>query len=145
MKTSTSNGSQVARFHDKFSYWFDATMARGTIALVGWLALISIATIIVATAILLLLGTLNLAPAGENGVPLDPLSAFWVTFLHAFSAERLGADTGEWPFLLLMLCITLAGIFVLSSLIGILTNGIELKLDELRRGRSNVLETGHVL
>jgi voltage-gated potassium channel Kch len=144
MKNTTSGESQ-ARFRDKFSYWFDATMARGTVALVGWLALISLALIIVATAILLLLATFNLVPAGENGGPLDPLSAFWVTFLHAFSAERLGADTGEWPFLLLMLCITLAGIFVLSSLIGILTNGIEARLDELRRGRSKVLETGHVV
>ncbi len=44
-----------------------------------------------------------------------------------------------------MLLVTIAGIFVVSTLIGILSSGIEGKLDELRKGRSQVLETDHTV
>jgi hypothetical protein len=39
----------------------------------------------------------------------------------------------------------LGGVFVLSSLIGVLTNGMQQRLDELRKGRSEVMETGHTV
>ncbi len=44
-----------------------------------------------------------------------------------------------------MLAVTLTGIFIISTLIGILSNGISDKLAELRKGRSRVLERDHVL
>jgi len=44
-----------------------------------------------------------------------------------------------------MLLVTLGGIFIVSTLIGVLSTGIENKLDELRKGRSLVLEEGHTL
>ena len=40
---------------------------------------------------------------------------------------------------------TLAGIFVLSILIGIISSGIESRLEELRKGRTLVVEQGHTL
>ena len=39
-----------------------------------------------------------------------------------------------------MLVVTLGGIFVVSALIGVLSAGVDSKLDELRKGRSRVLE-----
>jgi voltage-gated potassium channel Kch len=56
----------------------------------------------------------------------------------------MGGDAG-WGFRLVMLFVTVGGIFVVSTLIGVLTTGVEGKLDELRKGRSRVLETGHTL
>jgi voltage-gated potassium channel Kch len=44
-----------------------------------------------------------------------------------------------------MLTITLGGIFIVSTLIGVLSSGIEAKLDELRKGRSFVLERDHTV
>ena len=44
-----------------------------------------------------------------------------------------------------MLLVTLAGIFVVSALIGVLSTGLEGKLDELRKGRSQVLERDHTI
>ena len=41
--------------------------------------------------------------------------------------------------------ITLGGIFVISTLIGILNTGIEAKLAELRKGRSRVVERDHTV
>jgi voltage-gated potassium channel Kch len=44
-----------------------------------------------------------------------------------------------------MLAVTLGGVFIVSTLIGVLTAGVEGKLEELRKGRSQVLESGHTL
>ncbi len=44
-----------------------------------------------------------------------------------------------------MLVVTFGGIFVVSALIGIINNGLEDKLDELRKGRSVVLENDHTV
>jgi len=44
-----------------------------------------------------------------------------------------------------MLGVTLGGIFIVSTLIGVLTAGVEGKLEVLRKGRSLVLESGHTL
>ena len=52
------------------------------------------------------------------------------------------AATPAGPSAVVMLLVTLAGIFVVSALIGVLSSGMESKLDELRKGRSRVLETG---
>jgi voltage-gated potassium channel Kch len=51
----------------------------------------------------------------------------------------------DWVFRIFGLLITLSGIFILSTLIGILGSGIESKLDELRKGKSRVLESNHTL
>jgi hypothetical protein len=40
---------------------------------------------------------------------------------------------------------TMGGRFVISTLIGLLTSGIEAKLEELCMGRSRVLESGHTV
>ena len=57
----------------------------------------------------------------------------------------VAGDTGSWTYLLIMLVVTLGGIFVLSTLIGILTTGIEARLESLRKGRSRVVEVGHTI
>jgi voltage-gated potassium channel Kch len=54
----------------------------------------------------------------------------------------MGGDQG-WPFRAVMFLVTLGGIFLVSSLIGVLTSGLESKMDELRKGRSFVIEKDH--
>ena len=44
-----------------------------------------------------------------------------------------------------MLAVTLGGIFIVATLIGVMTTGIEGKLDELRKGRSLVIEADHTV
>ena len=44
-----------------------------------------------------------------------------------------------------MLAVTLGGIFIVTTLIGVITSGIEGKLDELRKGRSRVIESDHTV
>ena len=56
----------------------------------------------------------------------------------------MGGDEG-WPFRLVMLAVTLTGIFIVSALIGVVSTGLAQKLDDLRKGRSVVLERDHTI
>jgi hypothetical protein len=132
---------QKVTYRERFQYWFDNVMARGAPALLGLLALAAIAVIVLVSLLVQLTG---IAPAGDNGPP-DFLRTLWVDLNHALDPAEVGADTGDWPFLLSMLGLAVVGIFLVSSLVGILTTGLDSRLEQLRKGRSRVLETGHTL
>jgi ion channel POLLUX/CASTOR len=123
----------------RLRYEFDKSMSAGPIALIGWLAVVSTGLIGVAAAVIALL---SIAP--EGGRPLDFFEAMWASLMRTLDAGTMGADTG-WGFRVVMLGVTIGGIFVVSTLIGILSSGIEGKLDQLRKGRSKVLERGHTI
>jgi voltage-gated potassium channel Kch len=129
-------------FRQRVQYFFDNFMSRGTVALIGGLALITLVVIIIA-AIVISLGGVPLAPEGSSA-PLSFFEAAWESLMRTFDAGTMGGDTG-WGFRWVMLFVTIGGIFVVSTLIGVLTAGVEAKLEELRKGRSQVLETGHTL
>jgi voltage-gated potassium channel Kch len=120
-------------------YEFDKSMAGGAIALIGWLALISLIVIMFAGAILALTG---IAPDGAE--PLGFIEGTWESLMRTFDAGTMGGDQG-WSFRGIMLLVTIAGIFVFSALIGVISSGLEEKLDELRKGRSQVLEKEHTI
>jgi Trk K+ transport system NAD-binding subunit len=120
-------------------YAFDNVMARGTPALVGWLGLATLALIALFTAIVLI-G--HLAPKGEHhGI----VGQGFESLLHALDPGTIAEDGGRWPYLLAMLLVTIGGIFVVSSLIGVLATGLDKRVGEMRKGRSMVLEEGHTL
>ena len=121
---------------DRLRYQFDTMMAKGPAVLIGWLAIVSLVVISLVSFIVRLL---NLDPEGRNFFQL-----VWVGLMRTLD-PGMGEETSNWPFLFAMLVITLTGIFVVSSLIGILTTGLESQLEQLRKGRSLVAETGHSL
>ncbi len=65
--------------------------------------------------------------------------------MHALDPGTVAGDTGSAGFLLTMLALTLAGLFIVSALIGVIATGIDEKLMQLRKGRSRVLERDHTL
>lgn len=121
---------------ERVRYRFDNTLASGTRALIAWLALVS-ALFIVAVA--LAIRVLHIAP----GIPFRQL--LWMSLLRTLDPGTMGSDQGSWPFLFAMLFVTLGGIFLISTLIGILANGLQTRIEELRKGRSRVLETNHTV
>jgi voltage-gated potassium channel Kch len=133
---------QKHSFRQRFSYWFDNYMSRGTIALIGGLAVVSLIVIIIA-AIIIKFGGLALSPAGAEA-PMGFLEAAWEGMMRTLDAGTMGGDEG-WGFRFVMFFVTVGGVFVVSSLIGVLTNGVEEKLEELRKGRSLVLEYDHTV
>lgn len=123
----------------RLRYEFDKSMSAGPIALIGWLAVISVALIAIAAFVLAVTG---IAP--EGGERMGFLEAMWASLMRTLDAGTMGADAG-WSFRIVMLAVTIAGIFVVSTLIGILSSGIEGKLEDLRKGRSKVLESDHTI
>lgn len=124
---------------DKLRYHFDNTLARGTIALIGWLAVISLLIILIGAGILALSGFHQ--PGGE---PLTFAEATWASLMRTLDAGTMGADEG-WGFRWVMFFVTIGGVFIISTLIGILTSALEGKIEELRKGRSPVIERDHTV
>lgn len=128
--------AQKPSWRARFRYWFDNSFAGGPLVLIGWLAL--------ATAGLILLGTALVAlfhgiPAGDQ-----VWQVFWNILSQALTPNPVDA-ANSLPYLLVMLGVTLSSLFMVSILIGTLTGAIERKVEDLRKGRSRVLESGHTL
>ncbi len=120
----------------RFQYWFDNVMSKGTTALLMWLFF---ATILMLVTIGLLA---KLTPEGRE-IPFTQL--IWMGLMRTLDAGTMGGDEGSYAFPFLMLAVTIGGIFMVGTLIGILTTGFDQKLSELRKGRSIVLEENHTV
>jgi ion channel POLLUX/CASTOR len=126
---------------NRLRYWFDNTMARGTVALIGWLFVL-LAALVVASA--LVVYATGVAPEVGGHRP-GLLQTLWLNLMRAIDPGNVGGDRGSWPFMLSMLAVTAGGILVFSTLIGVIFTGIDNKLEELRKGRSFVVERGHTV
>lgn len=124
---------------DRWRYWFDNFMARGTVALVSGLGLVSLAFI---TLMAVVVTASGIRPA--DGESLNLPESLWGVLMRTLDSGTVGGDTG-WVFRLTMLFVTFGGIFLVSTLIGLLSSGIDSKLEDLRKGRSRVLETDHIV
>ncbi len=129
----------------RLRYVFENTLSKGPIAIIGWLALLSLGIILISAILMQLLSV----GYSEDGSFIEN---FWNSLMRTFDAGNMAGDgAGEggapanWVVRLIALFVTLGGIFVISTLIGALTSGIEAKLDDLRKGKSRVLESGHTL
>jgi Trk K+ transport system NAD-binding subunit len=111
-------------------------MSRGTAAQIGLLALLSLVIILTVSFVVKLIGA---APEASF------IQVAWMGLMRTLDAGTMGGDSGSWPYLLSMLAVTLGGVFVVSALIGVLSAGVEGKLEDLRKGRSVVLEEGHTV
>lgn len=126
----------------RIRYAFDNTLSRGTPALIAWLAIASL--VFVATAAILLVVT-GSAPQGENGASMSFPELMWHNLMRTLDAGTMGGDTGSLVYLLIMLLVTLGGVFIVGTLIGLISNGVGNQIDELRKGRSVVAERHHIV
>jgi voltage-gated potassium channel Kch len=123
---------------DRLRYRFDATLSRGTIGVIAWLGAITVVVVLIGGIAVWLLG---IRTDGEK--PTGLIEGLWANLVI-----QLGNPEGseaDWTWRLIALVVALAGIFVLSTLIGIISSGISSRLDELRKGRTLVVEQGHTL
>jgi voltage-gated potassium channel Kch len=119
---------------------FDRTMDRGTPALIGWLGLVSLALIAVVSVLAVVL-----APGDQTVSEYGLLGVAWRSLLRTLDPGTMGADRGDAVFLALMLTATVGGILIVSSLIGVLTTGLEKQIARLRKGRAPLFESGHAV
>ena len=126
-------------FKKKMRYAFDNTMSKGPAALISWLGIVSLLIVTVAAAVMVVLA---IVPEGEDKMSF--IEGFWRGLMRTLDAGTMGGDVG-WGFRIVMLCVTIGGIFIVSTLIGVIASGIEKKLDDLKKGRSFVIEKNHTL
>jgi Castor and Pollux protein voltage-gated ion channel component len=122
-------------------YRFDNTLSRGSTSLILWLGAITLTLILVAAIAEAVIGIPDPSNAGRN---LGFLEAFWLGLLRSLDPGTMGSDIG-WPFRLISLFVTIGGLLIGASLIGLLGNAINRRVDELQRGRTIVAEHGHTL
>jgi len=123
----------------RIRYRFDNALSRGAWVVIGYLGLV---TLFIVLAAALVASILRLAGFNGGSGPLGLLEAFWQMVLRVLDGGTFASDT-KWGARIVALLVTLAGIFIAGSLIGLIAAAVDQQVDKLRRGRSNVLEKGH--
>lgn len=128
-------------WRDRLRYRFENTLSKGSVAIIGWLALVSLAIVLVSA---LLIALFHIDQDPEHHTAFSFGEGLWQSLMHTLDTGNLAADQG-WGLRLLMLLVTLGGIFIVSILIGTVTSGMQTALEQLRKGRSRVIEQDHTL
>lgn len=129
-------------FRERFRYQFENTMSSGPLAVIQWLAIVSIVSVMVLGVVILIVGIAG--SAEPDAEPLGFIEGTWKALMATLDPGTMGGDEG-WPFRTVRFIATLIGIFVISILIGSISSGIDQKIEELKRGRSRVLDSNHTL
>lgn len=123
------------KFWRWIKYRFDCLMSRGVATMIVVLFAAVMAVVMVVGLIAYLL-----SDQGGFGYQL------WVGLLHVLDPGTLaGNDTSNVAYVALMLLATLFGLFITSTLVGIIAAGVERKFNDLRKGISIVQEMGHTI
>lgn len=122
---------------DKLKYKFDNLMSKGTASLVSWLGLISFVLVMIISVLVWI--------TQESPDDNSFFDILWLSFMRAIDSGTLSGDTGSFSYMFFMLIVTLGGIFIVSIFIGIITSGIQNKVESLRRGKSVVVEKDHIV
>jgi ion channel POLLUX/CASTOR len=123
----------------RLRYRFDNALARGPFVVIAYLGALTLLLVLLAAGVATL-ADITFGGGLDGSFP----EALWQSLLRMVDAGTFAAD-GAWPTRLLGVAITLAGIFVAGSLIGLIANAVDQRVEELRRGRGAVVESGHTL
>jgi K+/H+ antiporter YhaU regulatory subunit KhtT len=118
-------------------------MARGIGAQILLLAVAAAALMTIAAIAVMALGV---SPPNEKTGTDGFGTLLWRSMTHTLDAGTIANDgLMPWGFLFVMLFVTIGGLFVVSALISVLTQGFGQAIERLRRGRSAIVETGHTV
>ncbi|MGW0365195.1 CASTOR/POLLUX-related putative ion channel [Streptomyces sp. NPDC002990] len=120
----------------RLRYRFDHLVSGGTTALIGWLALACLAVVIPAS--LVLVWSDRAAPATLSG----RLTAVWVSVGQTL---KIGGAVGSPLYVLASVSLALVALLFVSTLVSLITTGINRRIMSLRLGHSTVLETRHTV
>jgi voltage-gated potassium channel Kch len=123
---------------ERLRYWFDNVMSRGTPALVGLLAAASAVLVVI-------FGVASLFVADQEVRDQGVGRTLWMSMMRAIDPGTVAGDEANGLFMFMMLLVTIGGLFIVAALIGVLSTGVDARLDELRKGRSRVVERGHTV
>src|SRR5262245_49883181 len=108
----------MASLKEKMRYSFENTLSSGPVAIIGWLAIVSLLIVLIAGTILFLTGT-------SYGDDTGWVEAAWNSLMRTFDAGNMADDgapgdgaTPNWVLRAVALTVTIGGIFIVSTLIG---------------------------
>ena len=105
----------------KLSYWFDNLMSKGTLSLIFVLAVITILVVFITGIVV------SISDPEANG---NIFQAAWMSLMHALDAGTIaGDDTSNILFIVMMSIVTICGLFITSMLIGVISTGLESKME----------------
>ena len=135
MKKGTEKQKKFT-FKQRFNYWFDNRMSKGSLGLIRVLIAVSVVLAITMAGLIILFGF------NEDG---EVASVFWDSIATVINAWMPSYEDGSIGYLIIMSITAIAGVLFTSVLIGIITSAIEEKIDNLKRGNSFVLEKDHIV
>jgi ion channel POLLUX/CASTOR len=112
---------------------------RGTWPVLLAVGSLTLLVVIVSTVVLVATRTVF---TSEHGTAVS--ERFWQSLLRVIDPGTMATDVG-WGPRLLSLMVTISGIVLFGTLIGTISTTMQARLDTLRRGRTIVLESGHLL
>ena len=127
--------ASAAGWKERFSYWFDNRIARGSLGLIRFLIAVSIILALIIAGVIVVLGFYEDEPAAVFWDSIASLVNAWVPF----------SGDGSPGYIILMAISAIAGVLFTSVLIGIITSAIEEKIIDMKKGNSAVLEEGHTV
>ncbi|MBQ9544112.1 MAG: hypothetical protein IJV00_03165 [Clostridia bacterium] len=130
------NQSKGFSLKDRFQYWFDNKMTKGSL---NFIRVLIVASLLLA---LLIAGLIILFGFNEEG---ETASVFWNSISTVINAWMPYFDEGSVGYVILMSITAIAGLLFTSVLIGIVTSAIEEKIGSLKKGNSLVLERDHIV
>lgn len=73
-------------------------------------------------------------------------SGIWQSLMHILDQGTLGGDdTGDVAYIIVMIIVTFLGMAFTGTIVGIINNAMTEKLDDLRKGHSQIIEEEHVV
>lgn len=126
-------------FLARLRYRFDNALSRGPFIVIAYLAGLTL-FIVFLTALIATLGEITFG----GGLGHNFTEDLWQAMLRTLDSGTFAADSA-WPSRVLALVVTLAGIFLAGSLIGLIASAVDQRVESLRRGRSAVIEDNHTL
>lgn len=135
----TDDESDRPSLRQRARYGLDNLLARGTVATLISLGIVVVSAVLVSSLLLTIFGVTF--TGSEDGRWLEDL---WQSMLRVLDPGTMAGDVG-WGRRLLALIVTIFGLLVAGTLIGIIANGVEDRVDSMRRGRSFVIESGHLV
>lgn len=122
----------------RLRYRFDNTLSKGIWAVLAWLGVISLIFFLV------IAGVLSLTGIGPQDQGTSFLEGLWFAMTRSLDPGTFSGDEGS-RFRFVMLIVTIAGIFLAATIIGLISSAIDARVEALRRGRSLVIERDHTL
>lgn len=122
------------KLSDKLKYWLDKQLSKGTASIIKLLSICVISIVIFVSVVIVLFKL-------RDGF----LEAFWDSLATIVNAWMPSSEDGEAGYIVLNTITAIVGLFFTSILIGVISSGIEAKLDSIRNGNSIVIEKDHTV